>query len=366
MADISFECPSCRQHLAAPPEMADEVIACPSCQKNISVPKPVQQQFVERKLRPPAMPRVPPAFTPRQSVPQSEIQTNVKQGALIGGFVCFALGILFMYLSLLSFLLYVPFFFVAFVLSIVAMAQRRVFGGVGLLLLTLIGPYIFFWIVLQTRAERVKEMQATTQKETASTSRMPQIQRQATTQNKPSTPISSEIEVPSNKAVPAQETDVPQAPTYQALDEKNGFRSFVLGTPFSKFDALSLEAEDTYINSKDEKWLSVKNIDTKLGNAEISRVLLIFSQGLLKEIVVNASGKQNELGLREALIAAYGQPVLKRSFSGEDLIWDGTHTTLRLHDNSTATFENKDVLKKIDDIIKAKAKAGAKEGARQL
>jgi len=38
MADISFTCPHCKQHLDAPPEMAGDKLACPTCQKQIQVP----------------------------------------------------------------------------------------------------------------------------------------------------------------------------------------------------------------------------------------------------------------------------------------------------------------------------------------
>ena len=68
------------------------------------------------------------------------VQTNVKQGAMIGGFVCLGLGLAFMALSLLTFFIYGPLFVASFVLSIIAMAQRRTAGGILLLLLTLVVP----------------------------------------------------------------------------------------------------------------------------------------------------------------------------------------------------------------------------------
>lgn len=37
-AYISFKCPFCKQHLKAPPEMADDQIECPACHKQIQVP----------------------------------------------------------------------------------------------------------------------------------------------------------------------------------------------------------------------------------------------------------------------------------------------------------------------------------------
>lgn len=126
MSDISFSCPNCRQHLDAPPDMAGEEVPCPSCQKVIRVPA------------------IPKQIRPAQQRVMKEVKTNVKQGALIGGYVCFLLGVIFMCLTLWSVIFYAPLFFVAFILSIVAMAQKRIAGGVLLLLATLIIPPLGF------------------------------------------------------------------------------------------------------------------------------------------------------------------------------------------------------------------------------
>lgn len=40
MADITFNCPSCDQELAAPDDYAGEMVACPKCQAEITVPAP--------------------------------------------------------------------------------------------------------------------------------------------------------------------------------------------------------------------------------------------------------------------------------------------------------------------------------------
>src|SRR4029077_9229054 len=86
----------------------------------------------------------------------AEVQTNVKQGAVIGGWVCFGVGILFMVHSLWAFIFYVPLFLAAFVLSIVAMAQRRVGGGMALLLCCVIIPPIAFVYCLGLMAQRLQ------------------------------------------------------------------------------------------------------------------------------------------------------------------------------------------------------------------
>ena len=82
----------------------------------------------------------------------AELQTNVKQGGLIGGWVCFGVGTAFMFLSLLTVIFYAPLFLAAFVLSIVAMSQRRVAGGLILLLCCVIIPPLTFFSLMAHRA----------------------------------------------------------------------------------------------------------------------------------------------------------------------------------------------------------------------
>ncbi len=82
---------------------------------------------------------------------QPELTTAqpVKQGAALGGWVCFGLGIITMYLSLFLFFIYGPLFCVALILSVVAMAQRRIVGGLVLLLCCLlVAPAL--WMGLTT------------------------------------------------------------------------------------------------------------------------------------------------------------------------------------------------------------------------
>lgn len=129
MSDIYFFCPNCGQHLDAPFDMAGDEVSCPSCQKSIRVP-----HHAQRAASTPDLTKEP------QGPAGMEVETNVKQGALIGGWVCFLLGIVFVFLTLWSFILYGPLFFAAFVLSIVAMAQKRIWGGILLLLATLVIP----------------------------------------------------------------------------------------------------------------------------------------------------------------------------------------------------------------------------------
>lgn len=110
-------------------------------------PRPIPQSETGPQSHLPAEPR-PAAPNQSQNVPHSTVtvagpvQTNVKQGALVGGWVCLGVGIFFLISSGWTFMFYLPLFLAAFVLSIVAMAQRRVAGGIGLLLATLMLPPI--------------------------------------------------------------------------------------------------------------------------------------------------------------------------------------------------------------------------------
>lgn len=106
----------------------------------------------------PVAPQPAPVQQAQSSSPQpTQVETNVKQGAIIGGWVCFALGLICMVLSLFMFFLYGPFFLVAFILSIVAMSQRRVLGGVVLLVATLVVPSVLGLVLFATRATEFAE-----------------------------------------------------------------------------------------------------------------------------------------------------------------------------------------------------------------
>lgn len=149
----------------------------------------------------PVAPAAPAYQVPRPSTSESPtVMTNVKQGAIIGGWVCFGLGILCMLLSLVLFFLYGPFFLVAFVLSIVAMSQRRVVGGISLLIATLLIPTILGAVLFTTRTKtfaddmsKALEKPSVTESRTAPDSSTTTDTNSTTTQNseplKPAEPL---------------------------------------------------------------------------------------------------------------------------------------------------------------------------------
>lgn len=87
------------------------------------------------------------AYEGKTIVNQTHSVPAPRQGAVIGGWLCFLLGSGLMYFSLWTFWLYVPMLVVAFVLSITALAQRRIIGGLFLMLAILIATPVE-WVSL--------------------------------------------------------------------------------------------------------------------------------------------------------------------------------------------------------------------------
>lgn len=70
-----------------------------------------------------------------------DVATSSKgQGAVIGGWICVALGAVLMWFSLFTLLLYAPLFLAGLVLAIVAIAQHRIGHGIPMLLLAAVIP----------------------------------------------------------------------------------------------------------------------------------------------------------------------------------------------------------------------------------
>ena len=314
----------------------------------------------------------PAAVQRHPAVSPNVIQTNVKQGAFIGGAVCFIVGIILMFLSMWSFFIYGPLFLVSFILSIAAMAQNRVLGGILLLLATLIAPTILGLYLFTTR---------TTEALTAAlaSSAPPSSQRATQTDSAilpESSPVPSSVSVsekPTASSTPKSEpAPNEQRPAKNAeLDTKMGFRNYKLGTPIGEFKSADIELGRAIIKT-DMKPYFARNFDAKLGAAEIDKIQLSFDEDLLTTVVVHVKGEQNALALRETLIAGYGQPSETTNFMTKTLIWEGDDCKLSLDNElsglagASARFTSNSVERKIKEIKLKKAKEAAASGAGAL
>jgi hypothetical protein len=120
---------------------------------------------------------VEPTVIHVKPVMPDEIKTNVKQGAANGAAVCLLLAWAVAAVGgLAAIIIYTPLFFAAFVLSISAMAQKRIGSGLTVMVLTLISAPIFiFWSIAGTADTIQRQIRTVEGRETVVTP--PQDQR---------------------------------------------------------------------------------------------------------------------------------------------------------------------------------------------
>lgn len=159
-----------------------------------------------------------------------------------------------------------------------------------------------------------------------------------------------------------------------ALDDKNGFRNFKLGLPFTDYEGNVEKRINLIQTNKDGVRYFVNDKGDRIGKTEIKYITLTFNQDLLTEVKVSVEGKEDGLSLKESLIAAFGEPYENKSYNSDETItWYGQKTKLeynllysKLGVTCSAVYTNDDVNSKLEDIIKQKAKDNSKEGSKSL
>lgn len=124
--EIKGECGNCGQHFLLDETSIGQQFVCPNCHQTITAR----------------------AAAPGASLRPIEVRTNVKQGAAAGGWICFVLGVIILFIPLPTWYVYGPLFLVSLILSVVAMAQGRIKSGISLLLANLIGVPILFVLAI--------------------------------------------------------------------------------------------------------------------------------------------------------------------------------------------------------------------------
>lgn len=132
MKEIAYTCSDCASTFTATADRAGQSSRCWSCGKDIQIPEPT----------------IAPKKTIEQPAPTQPTPEHVKtkaaapaQGVLRAGWICFGLG---MILMLVCFVLpfYSALFFASFILSIIAIGQKRHRAGLSLLFSTIFIPAI--------------------------------------------------------------------------------------------------------------------------------------------------------------------------------------------------------------------------------
>jgi hypothetical protein len=359
--DIEFSCSNCGQHISVDESGAGLTAQCPTCSQNLVVPA----RTVEALLIPP--------LTPAVVIPK-EVQTNVKQGALIGGCVCFFVAAVCLVAPFPTFFLWMPLALAAFILSIAAMSQGRVAGGLALLLVTIIGvPILWVYGVQQFGKAFSEALKTSTHESTPSL----KTASESPTTEKTSVPVrvasqadgfSEQSTAPTAASIPAEAKPSAQEPT--ALDVKGGFREYRLGIRKSEIPE-ALTQQHSF--AKDAEEYSVENFNHALGTFQIDAIRLEFdhSLGIVKEVSVSVKGKQDVEGVLEAFKIAYGEPE-KGGIGDVVYSWRGADIELRysvdsfLDTTATATWTSKKVDKLIEEDRTRRAKQGATDAAKGL
>ncbi len=95
-----------------------------------------QKEFKAEQKKQPRIEKIEKKMLVNDVVTEVAQPTAKNNVSLLPGWACFSLGIVIMLYSLGLFFIYLPLFLAAFVLSIIAMTQSRVSGGIVLLLCT--------------------------------------------------------------------------------------------------------------------------------------------------------------------------------------------------------------------------------------
>lgn len=125
--EIKVECGNCGQHILLDESAIGQQFACPHCNQTVTARAPASGESPEK---------------PR------EVKTNVKQSAALGGWICFGVAVVVLFIPLPTWFIYGPLFFVSFILAMVAMTQGRVASGMVLLLVNIVGVPVLFLIAV--------------------------------------------------------------------------------------------------------------------------------------------------------------------------------------------------------------------------
>ena len=156
------------------------------------------------------------------------------------------------------------------------------------------------------------------------------------------------------KSVPLHELNDAKLKT--KLDQKNGFREFILGTPKDSLDLSNLDCKNVLRSGQDNCY--VINYEKYLGAVPIDNLNLTLEENILKEIHFTFPDEGNNQDIISDIFSKeYGNPkfVDNKYISGFSLDWYGEHTTLSIiyqsgDDDFYVIFRSESVDKKIKKL----------------
>jgi hypothetical protein len=142
MNEIFYTCPTCKKSFAAPANRAGKTARCWNCGKDIQLPEPDEP----KPLSQPESPQIGFENPKQTRTPQSSQPAPAARGILQAGWICFGLGMILLIICVLI-PFYGPLFVASFVLSIIAISQKRHKAGLALLFSTIFIPIITGFVI---------------------------------------------------------------------------------------------------------------------------------------------------------------------------------------------------------------------------
>lgn len=118
------------------------------------------------------------------------------------------------------------------------------------------------------------------------------------------------------------------AQNIKKLDEKNGFKELILGSPYESLKKYLAE-NPTETDNKEETAMYevVDSSFFEVGESDINTINARFFKGKLESIIIETKGLANSKEFLHALTLAYGKGE-KRNTYIEEYHWDGKKTSM--------------------------------------
>jgi hypothetical protein len=130
------------------------------------------------------------------------------------------------------------------------------------------------------------------------------------------------VPVPS-EPMPLSVSGSPRQGTWEALDQKNGFRDAVLGSPLASFQNLELVADE-----QDLQWYRRTTDSLVVGDAKLKSIQYGFTKGRLAFIALESTEAPSSAALLRVLQAAFG-PGTQPTPSVQEFWWTGRKVSLQ-------------------------------------